>query len=96
MIILIFSLNLFRLLIWWDILGLLSFLLVIFYKNIKIINYRIIVIFLNRLSDFFLLVRLSLIINNFNINLSFNLEFEIRIFFLMSLILKRSQYPFNL
>lgn len=77
-------------------LGLVSFLLVLFYKNNKIINFSLIVIFLNRFSDFILLLRFILFINYVNLNLFNNLIYIELWIFLFRLILKRAQYPFNL
>lgn len=72
-------------------------MLVLYYKNIKIINYSLIVIFLNRFRDFIILISLIYWIRFINLNLINNLIFEKNfIFFLFSLLLKRSQYPFNL
>ena len=95
-IILVLRLNLVYLLIWWDLLGLISFLLVIYYNNYIIIKIRILIILFNRLGDIFILfIVIRFFINlKFNLNLIFNiLRFSMILF---RLILKSSQFPLNL
>ena len=97
-IILIIRLNFLFLIFWWDILGLISFLLVIYYNNYLIIKISILVIIFNRLGDIFILIILFYLVNNYNLNfyiIIFN--YNLFIFFLIfRLIIKSSQFPLNL
>ena len=67
-----------------DILGLISFLLVIYYNNYLIIKISILVIIFNRLGDIFILIILFYLVNNYNLNfylIIFN--YNLFIFFLI-------------
>ena len=63
---LIFIPNIIILLIGWDGLGITSFLLVIYYYNISSLRSGLITMFINRLGDVFLLLRIRIILNSGN------------------------------
>ena len=63
---LIFIPRIIILLIGWDGLGVTSFLLVIYYYNIRSLSSGLITIFINRLGDRFILCRIGLILNSGN------------------------------
>jgi NADH-ubiquinone oxidoreductase chain 5 len=97
MIVLVLSPNLIRIIFGWEGLGLVSFILVIFYQNNISLKSGLITIFINRLGDIFLIFRLYFFMKRF-----FWDEFFIRktnyiiIFFLfIAAITKRAQFPFS-
>ena len=76
--------------------GLISFILVIYYNNYLIIKISLLIILFNRLGDLFILLILFVFLNNLNLNLILNFNYEERFFILISFIIKRSQFPLNL
>lgn len=96
---LIFIPNLACLLLGWDGLGLISFLLVIYYKNPKSCGAGLITAFTNRLGDVLLLVSIALAFNidSWNI-LSINIIKPISLIWLTIIVAamtKRAQIPFS-
>jgi len=102
-IILILSPNLIRILLGWDGLGLVSYLLVIYYQNIKSYNAGILTALSNRLGDVAFLISIAWILNygrwNFLFYLDFiKIDFEIQIIcviIVFAAITKRAQIPFS-
>lgn len=104
MIFLIISPNLVRILLGWDGLGLVSFVLVIYYQNVKSFNAGILTILSNRIGDVIILLRISWILNYgrwnyiFYINNLINLDvnvFYIILIIIIAAITKRAQIPFS-
>ena len=102
-ILLILSPNLIRLLLGWDGLGLVSYLLVIYYQNRKSYRAGIFTALSNRIGDVALLLGIAWIVNygdwgyfiylyNFN-NLKFS--FILRILIVLAAITKSAQIPFS-
>lgn len=96
---LIFSLNLFRLILGWDGLGVTSFLLVNFYSSEKRYNAAIITTITNRLGDVFIIISIGLIWPlirvNFRILRITNLELLGLTILILARITKRAQIPFS-
>ena len=95
---LIFIPNIIILLIGWDGLGITSFLLVIYYYNISSLRSGLITMFINRLGDVFLLLRIRIILNSGN--WYYVLDNNKFVFFLSLLLLicrctKSAQFPFR-
>ena len=95
--ILIFIPNMIILLIGWDGLGITSFLLVVYYQNIRCLSSGLITIFINRIGDGFILIRISLILNIGNWFFSFSINHLLLILSLLLLCCctKRAQFPFS-
>lgn len=98
-LILVFRANILSLIIGWDGLGILSFLLVIFYKNRNRIKRGIITILTNRLGDSFIILTICNLLT-YNYELIQKLRFEpinksIFLLFLLGRFTKRAQYPFS-
>lgn len=91
---LIFSSNLIFLIVGWDGLGILSFLLVIFYQNERSLASGLITFITNRVGDAFLLRIIILIRININWTLFNNIRFLILIILFRGSITKRAQIPF--
>lgn len=102
-IFLIISPNLISILLGWDGLGLVSYILVIYYQNIKSYNAGILTALSNRVGDAALLIAIALIMNFESWNFIFYLDFfknddiiKIIIFFvILAAITKRAQIPFS-
>jgi len=102
-IILIISPNLIRILLGWDGLGLVSYVLVIYYQNVKSYNAGIITALSNRIGDVALLIAIAWILNYGRWNYIFYLEaiknhHEIIIIgglVILAAITKRAQIPFS-
>jgi len=102
-IILIISPNLIRILLGWDGLGLVSYVLVIYYQNVKSYNAGIITALSNRIGDVALLIAIAWILNYGSWNYIFYLEiikndFEIILIgglVILAAITKRAQIPFS-
>lgn len=102
-IILIISPNLIRILLGWDGLGLVSYVLVIYYQNVKSYNAGIITALSNRIGDVALLISIAWILNYGSWNYIFYLEIiknhtEILIIgrlVILAAITKRAQIPFS-
>lgn len=95
----IFIPNLISLLLGWDGLGLVSFLLVIYYQNPKSLSAGIITALTNRIGDVLILLSIGWLINESNWNLifmpfnKFSLIITLRLIF--AAITKRAQIPFS-
>lgn len=93
----IYSIDLFILILFWDLIGLISFFLILLYKNNSSLDIGILVVYINRFSDLFIIimfiVSLELRRNGFFILGFNNVDY---LFFFFSLILKSSQFPLNL
>lgn len=102
-IIIILSPNLIRILLGWDGLGLVSYLLVIYYQNVKSYNAGILTALSNRLGDVALLISIAWILNYGRWNFLFYIEFIkndfpiyiICIIVILAAITKRAQIPFS-
>lgn len=102
-IIIILRLNLISILLGWDGLGLVSYILVIYYQNEKSYNAGILTALSNRIGDAALLISIAWIINfgrwNFifylnNFKENFNLII-VSLFVVLAAITKRAQIPFS-
>lgn len=96
---LIFIPNLITLLLGWDGLGLVSFLLVIYYQNAKSLGAGIITALTNRIGDVLILVSIAWCVNIGNWNLIFIFSFPFSVSLSIALIIaaitKRAQIPFS-
>lgn len=100
--ILIFSSNLIFLIIGWDGLGLVSYLLVIFFFSRKSRNAGIITVITNRIGDVLLLLRISFVLIigswhvwNFSNDKRFLFRSILRFLLILARITKRAQVPFS-
>lgn len=95
-ILIILSPNLIRILIGWDLLGLVSYCLVIYYQNYYSYNSGIVTVLSNRIGDVGLLIRLGLILLHGRWNFFF-LDYNYLLFLIILLagITKRAQIPFS-
>nr|YP_009532686.1 NADH dehydrogenase subunit 5 [Somena scintillans]AYA73187.1 NADH dehydrogenase subunit 5 [Somena scintillans] len=75
MLLLIISPNIISILLGWDGLGLVSYLLVIFYQNLKSYNAGMLTVLSNRIGDVFILLVISWMMNYGSWNYIFYLEF---------------------
>lgn len=102
-ILLIISPNLIRILLGWDGLGLVSYLLVIYFQNVKSYNAGMLTALSNRIGDVALLLAIAWILNYGRWNYIFYLEviknqFEIILIgslIILAAITKRAQIPFS-
>lgn len=102
-VLLIISPNLISILLGWDGLGLVSYLLVIYFQNVKSFNAGILTAMSNRIGDVILLLSIAWILNygswNFIFYLEFiNIDFEIKligVIVVIAAITKRAQIPFS-
>jgi len=96
-IIIIIRPSLFRVLLGWDILGVVSFCLVVYYQNNKRFNSGIVTILRNRLGDSFIILTLcwSFSIINFSFILFKEKLCLISVFLVVGRITKRAQIPFS-
>ena len=102
-ILLIIRPNLISILLGWDGLGLVSYILVIYYQNVKSFNAGILTALTNRIGDAALLISIAWILNygrwNFICYIKFfNEDFSIKIislFIILAAITKRAQIPFS-
>ena len=95
----IFIPNLISILLGWDGLGLVSFLLVIYYQNYKSLRGGIITVLINRVGDVIILLSVGLLCKEgvwhfFYISSDFSLSFVVA-FILLAGITKRAQIPFS-
>jgi len=100
MILLIFSRNFFFLILGWDGLGVISYLLVIYFFSRKANNSGMLTILRNRVGDILLIFCLRLSIRNFSLNLArsireVNFSLITRIIFCLGCFTKRAQIPFS-
>lgn len=94
-LILIFSINLWTIIIGWEILGISSFYLIFFYNNNESWIRSIKTFLNNKIGDIFLLITIIILsINLINFNIIFFFNNLIVIIFFIALITKRAQYPF--
>ena len=95
--------NLISILLGWDGLGLVSYVLVIYYQNVKSYNAGILTALSNRIGDAALLVSIAWIINYNRWNFIFYLDFMkidyiikiISFFIILAALTKRAQIPFS-
>nr|YP_010561834.1 NADH dehydrogenase subunit 5 [Decolopoda australis]UYX57781.1 NADH dehydrogenase subunit 5 [Decolopoda australis] len=100
MIMLIYSSNMIFLLLGWDGLGLVSFLLVIFYQNKSSLSGGLLTILSNRLGDGFLILGLCMMYDIMSYNYIYMIYYEPSHMYFMFLILlacmtKSAQFPFS-
>lgn len=99
--VLICSPNLIRILLGWDGLGLVSYLLVIYYQNEKSANAGILTVLSNRIGDVAILIRIALIFNLGNWNfISYSLYIPdnnilLKALIILAAITKSAQMPFS-
>lgn len=90
---LIISGNFYWLILGWDGLGVVSFLLILFYMNHERINNGLFTLFQNRIGDLFFVF---FIIGSVNLGVGGNLILKFGLFFLiLGACVKRAQFPFN-
>lgn len=102
-ILLIIRPNIISILLGWDGLGLVSYLLVIYYQNLKSYNAGILTALSNRIGDVLILIVISWMLNYGSWNYIFYLEFMkndweiklIRRIIILAAITKRAQIPFR-
>lgn len=96
-IILILRNNIFLILLGWDILGITSYILVIFYQNHSSRSSGSITLLTNRIGDiiFLLSIRTLIYILNWEININEKFNFLILILILIARCTKRAQFPFS-
>lgn len=96
---LIFIPHIITLLIGWDGLGLISFLLVIYYQNPKSLAAGIITALTNRIGDALLLISIAWALNNSHWNICFIWESDFSFIIISSIVVagitKRAQMPFS-
>lgn len=84
--------NFYWIIIGWDGLGVVSFLLIVFYMRTERSNNGLFTLFQNRVGDlffiFFIVELLDLVIVG-------NLILSFRVFIILGAVVKRAQYPFN-
>nr|YP_004581398.1 NADH dehydrogenase subunit 5 [Tubulipora flabellaris]ACB12461.1 NADH dehydrogenase subunit 5 [Tubulipora flabellaris] len=95
MLILISSSNLFFIMVGWDGLGILSFLLVIFYQNESSLGSGLITFMSNRVGDAFLLILISMMGISMNWSLMNNFSFMMLMILMLGAITKSAQIPFS-
>lgn len=100
-ILLIIRPNLIRILLGWDGLGLISYCLVIYFKNIKSYNAGILTAITNRIGDIIILVAIAWILNFGRWNYLFYFDYDTKNYFLIGVLIviaaitKRAQIPFS-
>jgi NADH-ubiquinone oxidoreductase chain 5 len=97
MLFLVYSPNLLSLLLGWDGLGLVSYLLVVYYRRFSSSVAGILTFMLNRLGDVFFLLSIRLLAVSGNLdflNLK-SVSFFLRVTLLLTFITKRAQFPFS-
>jgi len=96
-IFIIIRINIFRILLGWDGLGLSSYCLVAYYKNKKRFNSSIITILINRVGDIIIILSIGLMIylGSLNFIILNNLNIIIIYLILIASITKRAQIPFS-
>lgn len=97
MLFLVYSPNLLSLLLGWDGLGLVSYLLVVYYSRFSRSVAGILTFVLNRVGDVFFLLRIRLLAVSGNLDF-LNLKsasFFLRVALLLTFITKRAQFPFS-
>ena len=96
---LIFIPNLIAILLGWDGLGLVSFLLVIYYQNSKSLRAGILTVLANRIGDVIILIRIAWALSQGHWHILFfhqtSLRASITIAILIAAITKRAQIPFS-
>nr|YP_010564273.1 NADH dehydrogenase subunit 5 [Colobochyla salicalis]UYX62283.1 NADH dehydrogenase subunit 5 [Colobochyla salicalis] len=103
MMLLIISPNIISILLGWDGLGLVSYLLVIYYQNLKSYNAGMLTALSNRVGDVFILMVISWMLNYGSWNYIFYLEFMnndwemnmISMMIIMAAMTKSAQIPFS-
>lgn len=96
--ILIFVPNIISLLLGWDGLGLISFLLVIYYQNNKSLAAGIITALTNRIGDVIIILRIAITLSQGHwiiINISNNIDNIVKLLLIIAAITKRAQIPFS-
>nr|YP_010868574.1 NADH dehydrogenase subunit 5 [Parasacculina shiinoi]WGU20870.1 NADH dehydrogenase subunit 5 [Parasacculina shiinoi] len=101
MLLFLFSSNIFSVLFGWDALGFVSYLLVIYFNNLKSLNSGVYTIMMNRVGDYFILMSLglSIYIGSFDFMSSYLVEGSMSMFILFLVLLgsmtKSAQLPFS-
>lgn len=96
-ILLIIIPNAFILILGWDGLGLVSYILVIFYQRTNSFNSGIITIISNRIGDVMIIIIIIFVLNfgTFDLRRIGNLEFICELFIIIAGLTKRAQIPFS-
>nr|YP_010022215.1 NADH dehydrogenase subunit 5 [Oxyopes licenti]QOL12230.1 NADH dehydrogenase subunit 5 [Oxyopes licenti] len=97
MMILILSNNLFLMLLGWDMLGVSSYILVIYYQNWSTASCGSITLLTNRTGDILILLSISMLLSTLNWELNMNEMFPLMILFMLMLAActKSAQFPFS-
>lgn len=90
---LILNNNFYWIILGWDGLGVVSFLLIIFYINYERVTNGLFTIFQNRLGDLFFVIFLLYLFSSLNLT-NYVLKYGL-VFLILGRCVKRAQYPFN-
>lgn len=96
-IILIFIPNLIIILLGWDGLGIISYLLVVYYQNYSSLRAGILTVLRNRIGDGFLLISIGLLLTEGRleiVNLKRNEQWLVGLLLVLAAFTKRAQFPF--
>nr|AZL93491.1 NADH dehydrogenase subunit 5 [Taeniogonalos tricolor] len=96
MIMMIISPNLMSIILGWDMLGLTSFCLILFYNTHNSLNSSLLTILSNRLGDIFILLTIALLMSMGSWNqFLYNNKFITSMFLILTAMTKSAQFPFS-
>nr|AZL93123.1 NADH dehydrogenase subunit 5 [Belyta sp. ZJUH_2016005] len=98
MMLVIVSMNMFSMILGWDLLGLISYLLVIFYQNCFSLNSGMLTFLMNRIGDIMLMLSISLMFIYYSFNYLFiEMNFYLLLVFIIICVMTKSaQIPFSI
>nr|YP_010834289.1 NADH dehydrogenase subunit 5 [Melecta chinensis]WFP44657.1 NADH dehydrogenase subunit 5 [Melecta chinensis] len=94
MFLMVSSPTMFSILVGWDLLGLTSYCLVIYYQNMKALNAGFLTIMMNRVGDCMLLILIAMNLLNGSLNSFLDLKMNVLILIIMAFT-KSAQLPFS-
>nr|YP_009681750.1 NADH dehydrogenase subunit 5 [Eustenogaster scitula]ARO89845.1 NADH dehydrogenase subunit 5 [Eustenogaster scitula] len=95
MVLLIFSANMFSMILGWDGLGMISFILIIYYQSNMSLNYGFVTVMINRLGDSFLMICMGCMLVNGLLIFKLYYKETILLFMIIGAITKSAQFPFS-